>query len=149
MDIESIYRSYSQDVMNVAYFYTGNQEDAEDVMVDVFLSIMARPPKNEANLKSYLFRSAMNKSFDLRKRRRPDPLETEIAAPVDQTPQQAFLVSAIAKLPLKYREVLVLRFVEEMPEAEIASFLRLSLSAVKKRVQRGKEKLKKELERHG
>ena len=145
MDIESIYRSYSQDVMNVAYFYTGNQEDAEDVMVDVFLSIMARPPKNEANLKSYLLRSAMNKS----KRRRPDPLETEIAAPVDQTPQQAFLVSAIAKLPLKYREVLVLRFVEEMPEAEIASFLRLSLSAVKKRVQRGKEKLKKELERHG
>ena len=148
MDIESIYRSYSQDVMNVAYFYTGNQEDAEDVMVDVFLSIMARPPKNEANLKSYLLRSTMNKSFDFRKRRRPDPLETEIAAPVDQTPQQAFLVSAIAKLPLKYREVLVLRFVEEMPEAEIASFLRLSLSAVKKRVQRGKEKLKKELERH-
>ena len=131
MDIESIYRSYSQDVMNVAYFYTGNQEDAEDVMVDVFLSIMARPPKNEANLKSYLLRSAMNKSFDLRKRRRPDPLETEIAAPVDQTPQQAFLVSAIAKLPLKYREVLVLRFAEEMPEAEIASFLRLSLSFAK------------------
>ena len=149
MDIESIYRSYSQDVMNVAYLYTGNQEDAEDVMVDVFLSIRARPPKNEANLKSYLLRSAMNKSFDLRKRRRPDPLETEIAAPVDQTPQQTFLVSAIAKLPLKYREVLVLCFVEEMPEAEIASFLRLSLSAVKKRGQRGKEKLKKELERHG
>ena len=149
MDIEQLYLAYSQDVMNVAYFYAGNKEDAEDVMIDVFMALMKRPPKNEANLKSYLLRSAMNKAYDLRRRRKPDPLDIEITPAPEQTPAEGFLVQAISRLPLKYRAVMVLRFVEDMPEPEVASFLRLSRSAVKKRVQRAKQKLRKEWERHG
>mgnify|MGYP000028392435 FL=1 len=57
------------------------------------------------------------------------------------------LVKAIEKISLKYREVLVLYYYQEYSTKEISDILQLSVNTVKSRLQRGREKLAKILEK--
>ncbi len=58
---------------------------------------------------------------------------------------QRGLLAALQALPDRYREVLVLRFVEDLPYDEIADLLGLPLGSVKTRIFRGRELLKQRL----
>lgn len=57
------------------------------------------------------------------------------------------LVKALRKISLKYREVLVLYYYQEYSTKEISDILQLSVNTVKSRLQRGREKLAKILEK--
>jgi RNA polymerase sigma-70 factor (ECF subfamily) len=61
---------------------------------------------------------------------------------------QRILASAMEELPLASREVLQLREVEERSTAETARILGMSISAVKSRMLRGRQKLRQALTRH-
>lgn len=67
-EIQRIYEAYSQDVMNVAFFYSSSREDAEDATMDVFAELIRNEPKNLSNIKSYLLKSAMGKAIDIDRR---------------------------------------------------------------------------------
>lgn len=76
----------------------------------------------------------------------PEPAAPE--DPADDAPDAKAMVAAILRpfaerLPSTYREAIILSELEGLPHAEIAARLRMSVSGVKSRIQRGREQLRK------
>ena len=145
MDIERYYNLYSQDVMNVAYFYLGKKEDAEDVLVDTFMKLMKNPPKNEDNIKSYLLSNAFHRSYDLLRKKKTEHLDIEMTASPKHSEEVEELRRALFSMAPKYKEPLILCYIEGYEAKEAAKILALSLSALNKRLERGKKMLKEAL----
>lgn len=59
-----------------------------------------------------------------------------------QKEERGEITKAVLKLPVKYREVLLLYYYEDLQVSEVAEFLQVPVSTVKTRLQRGREKLK-------
>lgn len=145
VDIERYYNLYSQDVMNVAYFYLGNKEDAEDVLVETFMRMMNKSPMHLGNIKSYLLTSAFHLSYDSLRKKKAAPLDLEITASPMHSEEVEELRKALFALPPKYKEPLILCYIEGYDAKEAAKILSLSLSALNKRLERGKKMLKEAL----
>lgn len=145
-DFADIYNSFSQDVMNVAFFYTRNKDDAQDVTMDVFYHLMKKNP-NVKDIKSYLLKETMRKSIDFYRRNKRDRyvhVEEEYFVSNDSY-QEEIDTNLVRSLPKKYLSVITLFYVEELKISEIAKLLNISDSAVKKRLQRGRDMLEEKL----
>jgi RNA polymerase sigma-70 factor (ECF subfamily) len=134
--------------------------DAEDVVQDVLLRVF----RNTHSLRdgdrfgSWLATTVRNAATDQLRAKQRNPVvardeseEADPAAPVDEPDDTArrLLVAALRpfaeRLPAIYRDVIILSELEEVPHAEIARRLSISVSGVKSRVQRGREQLRKML----
>ncbi len=137
---------YSDTIFRVAFNITQNRDDAFDVCQEVFLRLIknSRKIKNDEHLKPWLIRTAINCSktsvTEAFKRHRADIKEIDnLSVNGIQDDSIMFLVF---KLPEKYRIVIYLYYYEEMKVAEIAKILKITSSAVKARLMRGREQLK-------
>lgn len=141
-------------------------DEAEDLFQQTWLRVAAQirrfDPKR--NFDAWLFTLARNLAIDHLRRLRPESLDEHEARESGHTPaalrasdappidvliareRSRFVASAMDTLPLLYREVLVLRFEEEMKLEEIADVLDAPLSTVKSRLRRGLENLKETLD---
>ena len=133
--------------------------DAEDVAQDVMLRVFRSTStlRDEDRFGAWLATTVKNAVADqLRARQRhplapPDAGERIEALMPDESDQTArsSLVAALRpfaqRLPALYREVIILSELEDVPHAEIARRLDISISGVKSRVQRGREHLRKML----
>lgn len=75
-----------------------------------------------------------------------DPEGTTPFENAAQTEETRHMASLLRRLPATYREVLVLRFQEDLELSEIASIVRAPLSTIKSRLYRGLEALRAHLE---
>ena len=129
-------------------------------------TIATRAYDPRRNFEAWLFSVAHNLAIDHLRRYRPEsldePLETgeSRADKVSDSGPTAFEVTlarerssllseALAELPAIYREVLSLRFEEEMKLEEIAEVLGAPLSTVKTRLRRSLEQMRRRLEARG
>ena len=126
-------------------------EDAEDLLQDCLLRVhdgMGELREGERVL-AWVYRIAHNLVVDHLRLRRPESLQVDVAevgADPDLTATVAsWLEPTIADLPAPYRDVLRLSEIEGVPQREIAERLALSVSGVKSRVQRGRERLRAKL----
>lgn len=140
---------YTQPLIRFCYRYLGSKDEAEDVVQEVFLRVL----KNDAvpdNFRPWIYRITRNRCLDVvRKRgRRPDDQELPPASRVDaeltgcltrlvRREQRAHLQQALAQLPENQREVLHLRYAEELSRADIALVLDLPEPLVKSRLYEG------------
>ena len=167
---EEIVTRYGPRIFRLAQNITRNREDAEEVSQDSFARAFLHVDsfRGDSRFYTWLTRIAINQALmKLRTRRRrelqrvyPDtPEEIQFCADVaDDTPTpeqqysqkelQRILASAMEELPMASREVLQLREVEERSTAETARILGLSISAVKSRMLRGRQKLRQALTKH-
>ncbi|MGM9951645.1 MAG: RNA polymerase sigma factor [Lysinibacillus sp.] len=156
MEIEQLIHTYGDYLYRVAFIYTKDERAAEEVVQDVFLKFhQTRHRYDErASLKTYLTKMTVNRSYDyLRswKHRTSSLLEqltgTNMGADrhVVQKEERGEITNAVLKLSIKYREVLLLYYYEDLQVNEIAEFLQVPVSTVKTRLQRGREKLKQAL----
>lgn len=134
--------------------------DVDDVVQDVFLRVQRSLPdlKNEQSFAPWLFQVARSAIADSHRRRLRQPalvpdVALEVEAPVEEASPTAlevelasYLVPLLARLPSPYREALTLIELEGMTQQAAASALGISLSGMKSRVQRGREKLRALLE---
>lgn len=134
--------------------------DVDDVVQDVFLRVQRALPelKNEQSFAPWLFQVARSAIADSHRQRLRQPAlvpdaALEVEAPVEEASPTAlevelasYLVPLIARLPSPYREALTLIELEGMTQQAAASALGISLSGMKSRVQRGREKLRALLE---
>jgi RNA polymerase sigma-70 factor (ECF subfamily) len=167
---EEAFEEYAPRVYHLARRLLGNAADAEDVTQDVFLQVVRKLPsfRGEAAFSTWLYRVTVNAALAYRRKRAlretgplPEPLEDfsedgNHRAPVrrwmsrpnhlalDREAHQ-IIEKAIAGLPEIYRDVYVLADVEELPKAEIANMLGLSVAAVKSRLHRGRLLMRKAL----
>ena len=125
----------------------GAEDALQDVWLDVFRQLSRR--NDPQALVAWLYRIARDRAYGrLRKSRRAEPLdETGV---VDSASDEEFsaedaarIHAALDQLPPEQREVLVLRFVEEMTYEQIASVVGCQLGTVRSRIFYGKQALRK------
>lgn len=139
-DWDDAYRTYHANVYRAAYQVTGNAADAEDVLQTVFLRLWRRDPNAGSvdNLRSYLYRAAINASLDLlraRQEERAQSLEDfdlpDGVSGADETIMlRSWLRSALAKLNPKHAEMFALRYLQELDNREVARIMGTSQAVV-------------------
>jgi RNA polymerase sigma-70 factor (ECF subfamily) len=161
---------YQHRLLRYLLFLTGNREMAEDLFQDVWMRVLTRGGQfnGKARFETWLFTIARNLVIDHRRKRtmasldelfetgndddRPmtfevadgDPTPFDRSSSVEDREQ---ISAALLQLDTLYREVLVLRFHEELTLDEIAKVTRAPLSTVKSRLYRGLAAIKPKLER--
>jgi len=163
--IDQLIEMYQHRLLRYLIFLTGRREQAEDLFQDVWMRVLERGNQytGRARFDTWLFTIARNMVIDQARRKSCSSLDelcdaTEGARPFEVTSdgrspleeaqrgQVAINVSkALTKLDAAHREVLVLRFHEELTLEEIASLTRAPLSTVKSRLYRGMMALKPRL----
>jgi RNA polymerase sigma-70 factor (ECF subfamily) len=149
----ALFAEHALFVYRTAYGVTGRHEDAEDVLQTVFVRLLRRelPPDIGANPRAYLYRAAVNLSLDtLRSRRRrvlvddADLLELPAAIADDADDERhRRLYRAIAELKPETAQILILRYVHDMSDAEIAAMLGVSRGTIALRLFRTRARLRK------
>ncbi|MBY0203159.1 sigma-70 family RNA polymerase sigma factor [Paenibacillus polysaccharolyticus] len=149
-EVTNIYDTYADTLFRIAMVHLGRREDAEEATQDTFIKWMEKAPAfNDAeHQKAWLIRVITNhcKSL-LRKgwRKREVKLGTVEPVMMDNPEDQA-LIELVLSLPVKYRSVVHLYYYEDYGIRDISQILEISESAVKMRLQRGRQLLKLELE---
>lgn len=144
---ERTYAAYGPALYRFCRMQMGNPADAEDVLQEVFCKRLYRAPafSDAEQERRWLFRVAVNQCRDeLRRRRRTEvPLTAE--APAPDSPDLG-LWELVASLPEKQRTVIHLHYAEGWTVEEIAKLLGTGIPAVKMRLKRGRDALRKEWE---
>jgi RNA polymerase sigma factor (sigma-70 family) len=161
--LEDLVRQHSRLVYRIAYAALRSHHDAEDATQETFLRVLRYSPKlaGVENPKTWLARIAWRVAVARsrqRGRRQEIPIEDperpikeveSSAQPADQAMQSSqigtLLGPLIAALPRKLRQPLTLSAIEEMSPPEVAATLGISEAAVRSRVFRARQILKKKL----
>jgi RNA polymerase sigma-70 factor (ECF subfamily) len=151
---KELYRRYAPRIHAYCYKILDDKEDAEDVFQETFVKFYlgAQQHREMTNLGGYLFRIARNLSLNrIRDRSPAESLEgIEIQAQADRSLEDGELLDlishAVEMLDLEYREAFILREYENMPYDQIAELVGASVSNVKTRVFRARQKIRKLLE---
>lgn len=149
---EQIVHTYGDYIVRLCFTYTKDWQLAEDLTQETFLRFYAADFRNDADIKTYLYRIAVNrcKTYLVSWRYRQTQLlqlsqrlvaKDHVIQQVEQKELSAFLYEKIAALPVKYREIIVLYHYFELTTAQIAAILKLSENTVKTRLRRGRQQL--------
>jgi RNA polymerase sigma-70 factor (ECF subfamily) len=142
-----LYERYVDKIYNYVYYRTGNRHDAEDLTAKVFYQALNHIPRfvqRGAPFSSWLYRIAHNLVANWhrdRSRRQVVSLDRlaqvgvqEDASPFQQaaqSEQREVLLQAIRQLPADRQQLLILKFVERLPNAEIGQIMGRSEGAIK------------------
>jgi RNA polymerase sigma-70 factor (ECF subfamily) len=164
--MDHLIEQYQHRLLRYLLFLTGKREVAEDLFQETWMRVLLRGAQynGKARFDTWLFTIARNLVIDLSRKRqmasldemsetgedeRPFEVAIDGPSPLEQfatREDRAEVAEVLLKLEPSYREVLTLRFHEEMSLEEIASVTRAPLSTVKSRLYRGLAALKPEVE---
>lgn len=153
--LELLYRKYKVLMLNRAYEILRDGKLAEDAVHSAFLKVLKNLSKldevESIKTKAYIMVVLENTAKTMYTKEKiymsselseniPDITNVQRDTEVKLTAEAA--AEKIALLPEKYRDVLILRYINELNDKEIASALGISASAARKRLQRAREKLR-------
>lgn len=147
MDIAQVYNDNKNSVYRLAFTYLHSQAEAEDVCHDVFIKMMEH--KNSifsGKERAWLLTVTANECKNrLRFRKRHANEELSDSIPVKDT-QSLGILETVMSLSAKERTVIYLYYYEGYTTKEIAGILKITASAVRSRMERGRKHLKSKLE---
>jgi RNA polymerase sigma-70 factor (sigma-E family) len=150
-DFDDFVRARSAALLRVAYLLTGDRHAAEDLLQEVLEQVYVRWRRVRVTPEAYARRALVNRAANRWRRRSRRPERAlggiEVSAP-DQTENllvREAVVAALRALPPRQRAAVVLRFLEDLPVAEVARALDCSEGAVKSHTSRGLAKLRERL----
>lgn len=149
---EALYTAYRGLMYHVAYGIVKNEQDAEDAVHMAFLSLAEHslPPELGPRARCLAATVAERKAIDLyRAKRRHPQAELEEIPGCNTPPSDGTLAGAMAALPPRYREVLLLRFYNGYSAAETAGLLGLTAENIRQITARAKRRLAAELTERG
>lgn len=136
-----LYTRYRDWVADVAHRFTGHTEDALDVLQETFIYLVRKRPKLYLSGRMTTFLYPVVKHLALAARRKrgrylsdEDALAGLAAASNTDSSPQGDLLDVVRALPEMQREVLLLRFVDDLSLQEIADVLSVPLGTVKSRL---------------
>lgn len=143
---EAAVRKYGDSLMRIAYTYTRNMEDAQDMVQEAFIKYLTKAPEflSSEHEKAWLIRITINicknhlASSYIKGR-------AELDENLSVCDEHSTLIDAVDSLPEKYRTAIHLFYYEGYSTKEIAKIIGLTESAVTSRLQRGRGLLKKML----
>lgn len=155
------YLNYSKDIHQYIFFLTNDHEQSKDLMQETFLRAYNRYDSFQGeNCRGWLFKIARNVTIDFVRRKKPisyllesfPMLKSNHANPeqiLSYTETERELYMALEKLKGPYRDVIILRKIEEFSIQETCQILGWSESKVKSSLLRGMKALKKQYEKEG
>lgn len=144
--LEGLYRQHVPKNIRIAYLLMGDLEVARDLVHDAFIKSSGRlhTLRNPDAFGAYMTRTVVNLSKRHRERRALERrhLESEAVGSRRHSLQPDLasrdeVLTTLRRLPHRQRAVLVLRFYEDLPEAEIAELLGCAVGTVKSLISRG------------
>jgi RNA polymerase sigma-70 factor (sigma-E family) len=142
-------------LVRTAVLLTGDRTTAEDIVQDAFLGLHRALPRlrDDGRIAGYLRVSVVNGCRSaLRARRRAslvrvdhDPPARSAESAVMADEDRRAVVAALNRLPLRTREVIVLRYFLDLPQEEIAVALGISRGTVSSTISRALDRLGRDL----
>ena len=160
-----IYDLYVKPIYRFIYFKVANEHDAEDLTSEVFLKTwqyITETEENILNLRALLYSLARNIVIDFYRQRAKREIinDEEVLLKIEDTRQQQFLAlletkfemraieGVLIKMKDEYREVLIMRFIDELSISEIATILDKSRGAVRILLHRALKIVRQSLPNH-
>lgn len=158
--LEELIRTYSDALVRYAYSYVADACIAEEVMEDSFAALFMklRPIRDEAHLRSYLYRTVRSRCIDYLRRHRQqvslEELENVLCASDTEQDflsreRNRVLYAAMRQLSADYRDVLILTYFDELSTAQISTVMGKSAKQIYNLHARAKIALKILLEKEG
>lgn len=165
--LDRLIEQYQHRLFRYLVYLAGNRSLAEDLFQETWLRVLERGRQYDGKspFETWLFAIGRHLFIDTLRRRSPSSLDA-LRDPAEGAPpfeppaadssaydllagqeQAAQMAAAIACVPAVYREVLMLRFQEDLKLEEIAAVVGAPLATVKSRLYRGLSALKQQLER--
>lgn len=160
--LEQLVRLTYPDAYTLAYRLTGDEDDARDVVQEAYIRAQRGLPgfRGDAQFATWLYRITANCASSLVVKRRRTRTEQLVDDAVvvdgrrDRDPEwravsredRAAVVAALESLPLRLRQVIVLRDIYDLSHQAIAGELGISEAAAKVRLHRARRRLKEVLE---
>ncbi len=162
-DIDRVFEDfvvqYGDKIFNLIYWKVGNYDDAKDLTSEVLFKVYSNLPKfrGKSSLYTWAYRIALNHtnrfllkrkvarfvSFDELKRHPVEP--SNEYQEIERNELREKVRRAILELPSKYRDIVVLRYLENRSYEEIAEILDVPSGTVKSRLNRARERLARKL----
>lgn len=160
MTKKEIFTTYRMDIFRTCYYMVKDYHDAEDLCQDVFIKAFQEDINKIEKVKPWLIRIAMNTSRNYLKRKSRITLKEDFlnfmnkivgtGRSVEDEQQRKETVNELAQLlgelPEKTRMVIILKYVHELKNREIAEIVGVPLGTIKSRVYHGLEILRKKIE---
>jgi RNA polymerase sigma-70 factor, ECF subfamily len=157
IDFNKIVLAYVNDIRKIVFSYVKNHHAMEDITQEVFLSAYNNLDhfRGDSSVKNWLIKIAVNKSKDYLRswqyRRvqvtnwlaKEELDKNDVELKVISNFRDKELANIIMELPVKYREVIILYYYQDLDTNEISSLLNLSVNTVKTRLIRGRDLLKR------
>ncbi len=159
--LEQVMDQYGNRLTNFAYSYVKDWGRAQEVVQDVFVTCFRKSNELDEirSLEAWLYRITSNRCkdvlrstwfkrvtvenhiFQFLRSHEPEPLEQSL-----QNSRDDQLAAHVLALPVKYREVIVLYYYEELSVPEISERIGVNENTLRTRLKRGREKLAQYLE---
>jgi RNA polymerase sigma-70 factor (ECF subfamily) len=153
--LDHLIEQYGYRLFRYLLYLTANRETAEDLFQETWFRVLDRGDQYnaKASFETWLFAIGRHLVIDLGRRKKVDSLDSLVDPDVttaELSPLEALsrqqvegnVQESLARLPAVYREVLLLRFQEDLELPEIAAVLDAPLSTVKSRLYRGLQALR-------
>jgi RNA polymerase sigma factor (sigma-70 family) len=164
--LKELYDIFKDKVFNLAISYSQNQQDAEEILQDVFIEVFRSIDsfKGDAGISTWIYRITVNKSLDFlryTKRKKRFSVITSIfnrdtgeqiiehtdfihpGIEMEQKELGKYLFKAINKLPESQKTAFILSKIEGLSGAEISEIMKISISSLDSLLFRAKQNLKK------
>jgi RNA polymerase sigma-70 factor (sigma-E family) len=153
--MEDLYRAHAGDALRLAYLMTGERSLAEDLTQDAFVKVFGRfhDLRNPDAFWWYLRRTIVNLSRSHFRHRAVErawlsrQTADEAAPPGPDLAERDRMRRALLTLRPEQRAAIVLRYYEDLSEADTAEALGVAVGTVKSMVSRGMDRLREELSR--
>ena len=142
----SVFNAHHRKAVRLAYLLTGDHHQAEDIVSDAFAKVYVQWKKGRVDdVGAYVRRAVVNESNSKLRRRYLERREASkrsgddrgVRRVDDQAAEHDEVWRAIERLPERQRQAVVLRYYEDLSEADTAEILGVSVGTVKSQVSRG------------
>lgn len=160
-----IYETYRDEMYYAAFGILQNRQDAEDVVHEAFMTLLANMDRLEENFsrrnRNYILTIVKNKAYNLYKSKKrqsekevgeealEDVFDEEPDAKLMEMEKKEFIKEVLKRMNPSYRDILLLQYYHEMDIMEIAEALGKTPDNVRHMSVRAKKKLKEMLENYG
>lgn len=155
-EFQKVMKEHSDYLLRLAYMYVRDWPAAEDIVQDVFIKFYKGFEQFEgrSSLKTYLVRMTINKckdyirSWQYRKHVLTNSFSNQtkkVRNQLVEDDEKLELADAVLNLPLKYREVIIYYYYEEISVLEVAQLLSISDNTVKTRLRKARALLREKL----
>ena len=152
--LDELVSLYYPEILRYCRWHTPDQATAEDAAQETFLKAVRHFDRyvHKGRFKAFLYQITANTCVDMWRKKKPEALPEELVyteREFDRAEQEADLARLVERLPEKQREIVLLRFAQDLTLRESADVLGLPLRTVQSRLRAALKYLKKILKEGG